>query len=252
MPTPEELRQLSQAQGWSEDFARFSDPQVQAWINQYWDPGRQRFRSQHAPQGAGDWAYVEKPTEGIVDPATGIEYGPHGSRSGVNLSALGLNTLRGSTNLRGGRGGRFGGNLGGIVGPGRFGTAGQAPEFSFTPPSQEEALQDPGYQFALGEGLRALQGSAAARGTLRTGGTLRDLMDYGQQAATQRYGDVYGRQYQLARDEFAPKYGAWQTRYGGDLSRWTTRYGGQLQRDLQREGNIYGLLSAPPPSFYSY
>ena len=59
---------------------------------------------------------------------------------------------------------------------------------AFTPPSAEELLaDDPGYQFRLAEGLRALEGSAAPRGTLRSGATLQALMDYGQDAASQEY-----------------------------------------------------------------
>lgn len=63
----------------------------------------------------------------------------------------------------------------------------------FRAPTQAEAQNDPGYQFALQQGLGALQGSAAARGLTRTGGTLKALMDYGQNAAAQQYGNVYNR-----------------------------------------------------------
>ena len=50
------------------------------------------------------------------------------------------------------------------------------------------ALQNsPGYQFRLGEGLKALERSAAARGTLLTGGTLKGLTRYGQEFASNEY-----------------------------------------------------------------
>jgi len=50
------------------------------------------------------------------------------------------------------------------------------------------ALQNsPGYQFRLGEGLKALERSAAARGTLQTGGTLKGLTRYGQEYASNEY-----------------------------------------------------------------
>jgi hypothetical protein len=45
----------------------------------------------------------------------------------------------------------------------------------------------PGYQFRLGEGLKALERSAAARGTLLTGGTLKGLARYGQDYASNEY-----------------------------------------------------------------
>jgi hypothetical protein len=53
--------------------------------------------------------------------------------------------------------------------------------------------QDPGYQFRLSEGQRALERSGAARGVTNTGGNMKGLLDYGQQAASQEYGNVYGR-----------------------------------------------------------
>jgi hypothetical protein len=104
--TPQKLRQKARAEGWSEDFQRYSDELLEGWISRSWDPRKGKFRSEHAPPGAsGDWVYVEKPTEGIVDPSSGTEWGPHGTRTGVNLSALGLNTLGGSVRTGGGTGG---------------------------------------------------------------------------------------------------------------------------------------------------
>jgi len=138
--TPDKLRQKAKSEGWSEDFARFSDAQLTGWINQYYDPQRGKFRSQHAPPGAGDWAYVEKPTEGIVDPNTGTEWGPHGDKNGVNLSALGLNTLRGS--VGGGRGGGQGGGQG-------IGQMGSPGGFQSISPLQEQLINAIGSQGGL-------------------------------------------------------------------------------------------------------
>jgi hypothetical protein len=95
---------------------------------------------------------------------------------------------------------------------------------------------DPGYQFRLNQGLDAITSNAAARGVLRTGGNLQDLMDYGQNAASQEYQNVWNRAYM-----------PWQQQYQGNLAAWQTQYGGDLQKYLQREQNIYGLLNAPPP-----
>ena len=52
---------------------------------------------------------------------------------------------------------------------------------------------DPGYQFRLSEGQKALERSAAARGTLRTGGTLKALERYAQDAASQEYAAAFER-----------------------------------------------------------
>lgn len=51
----------------------------------------------------------------------------------------------------------------------------------------------PGYEFRLNEGLNAVQSSAAARGSLNSGATLRDLLKYGQDYATSEYGTYLNR-----------------------------------------------------------
>ena len=51
----------------------------------------------------------------------------------------------------------------------------------------------PGYEFRLQEGMDALEGSAAARGGLFSGRTMRAAMDYGQGMASQEYGTYMDR-----------------------------------------------------------
>lgn len=58
--------------------------------------------------------------------------------------------------------------------------------------------QDPGYQFRLDEGLKALQRSAASRGTLLTGGTQKALERYGQNYAAGEFQNVFSRNLALA------------------------------------------------------
>lgn len=52
---------------------------------------------------------------------------------------------------------------------------------------------DPGYAFRLSEGLKALERSAAARGGLMSGGTGKALTRYGQDLASQEYGNAFQR-----------------------------------------------------------
>jgi len=94
----------------------------------------------------------------------------------------------------------------------------------FVDPSMEDVRSDPGYEFARSEGQRGLEASKAAGGTLNTGGTLKDILAWGNNYATQRYGDVrnrkmdtyltnyktqnidpYEKQYRGALDAFAPQ-----------------------------------------------
>ena len=57
---------------------------------------------------------------------------------------------------------------------------------------------DPGYAFRLGEGLKALERSAAARGGLMSGATGKALQRYGQEAGSQEYMNAFNR-YQTER-----------------------------------------------------
>lgn len=53
--------------------------------------------------------------------------------------------------------------------------------------------QDPSYKFRLGEGLKALDRQAAARGGLISGGALKAAQRYGQDVASQEYGNIWNR-----------------------------------------------------------
>jgi hypothetical protein len=121
----------------------------------------------------------------------------------------------------------------------------QAPDFTyedFQGPTMEEAANSPGYKFRVGAGTDALQNWAAARGTLNDSGTAKALEDYGQNAASQEYSNVFKRKYdtyttnranaadayrtnyqtqyidpyvynyQAAKDAFAPQMATWQAR----------------------------------------
>jgi len=59
--------------------------------------------------------------------------------------------------------------------------------------SMSDFNKDPGYQFRMAEGQRALEGSASARGSLNSGGTLRALTRYGQDMGAQEYQSAYNR-----------------------------------------------------------
>jgi len=75
----------------------------------------------------------------------------------------------------------------------------------FQAPTLAQAEQEPGYQFALGQGSKALTNSAAASGNLLTGNTGEALQQYGQQFGEQNYQNVYNRamqQYQLGYNQY--------------------------------------------------
>ena len=52
---------------------------------------------------------------------------------------------------------------------------------------------DPGYQFRLSEGMKALERSAAARGLLQSGTTLKGIQRFGQDLASAEYENAFSR-----------------------------------------------------------
>jgi len=57
----------------------------------------------------------------------------------------------------------------------------------------EDFQADPGYQFRMDEGMRGVEGSAAARGGLLSGAAQKAIQKYGQGLASQEYGNAYSR-----------------------------------------------------------
>lgn len=78
-----------------------------------------------------------------------------------------------------GGGGGAAGSLGGMLGSGNVAT-------------------DPSFQFRLQEGQKALERSAAAKGTLMTGGTMKALTRYAQDYASGEYQNIFNRLYSTA------------------------------------------------------
>jgi hypothetical protein len=68
----------------------------------------------------------------------------------------------------------------------------------YTPFGMSQFQADPGYAFRLGEGQKALDRQAAARGGLISGGALRAAQRYGQEMGSQEYTNAFNR-YQTER-----------------------------------------------------
>jgi hypothetical protein len=72
--------------------------------------------------------------------------------------------------------------------------------YKFAPTTGQQVLDDdPGYQFRLSEGMKALQSTNAAKGGLLSGGAVKGALKYGQGLASQEYEKSYARG--LARNE---------------------------------------------------
>lgn len=109
----------------------------------------------------------------------------------------------------------------------------------FTAPTADQVYQDPVVQAQMKLGQRGIQTSAAARGTLLTTGTLKDLDQFGQTVGATYGGDVYNRalgQYEQERQNYLQNYGKalgeYQQRYG--------IYGDTFNRDLAANAQQFG------------
>ncbi len=60
-------------------------------------------------------------------------------------------------------------------------------------PDYSAFTESPGYQFRLAEGQKAIERSQAARGLLGSGQTLKAITEYGQNIASQEYGNYMNR-----------------------------------------------------------
>jgi gamma-glutamyltranspeptidase len=83
----------------------------------------------------------------------------------------------------------------------------QTPGFQYQP-------TDPSYQFRFNEGQRAIDRSAAAGGSLYSGGTLKALARYGQDYASTEFGKDFDRNNQLAKYGFNAAQGMANTQSG--------------------------------------
>ena len=67
-------------------------------------------------------------------------------------------------------------------------------------PSYQRFQHSPGYQYAVDEAMKQVQGNASSRGLLESGRVVRDMTDRAQGMAQQDYGNWWNRQSQLFGD----------------------------------------------------
>lgn len=70
--------------------------------------------------------------------------------------------------------------------------------------SMADYTADPGYGFRMSEGMKALERSAAARGGLLSGATLKGVQRFGQDLASQEYQNAFNRFYTMRNAQLNP------------------------------------------------
>ena len=137
------------------------------------------------------------------------------------------------------------GQLGGLLDQGLGGQGPLAPwTGQFTAPTLAQAQNEPGYQFALGQGTKALTNSAAASGNLLTGNTGEALQQYGQQFGEQNYQNVYNRamqQYELGYNQFEQNQSNLFNRYASLAGLGQTSAGQLGNQGQAAAGNIANI-----------
>jgi hypothetical protein len=101
---------------------------------------------------------------------------------------------------------------------------------------------DPGYQFRLGESMRAINRGAAAQGHRRSGNVLAALQERAGGLATEEYGQQYGRfQDRLNRLGTIAQFGQDATRLSAGVGQNTaSNIGNLLSQGANARANRYG------------
>jgi hypothetical protein len=104
----------------------------------------------------------------------------------------------------------------------------------------EQFQQDPGYAFRQSEGMKALERSAAARGNLMSGSTMKGIQRFGQDLASQEYQNAFNR-YQIER---SAKLNPLQSLMGSGQSATNVMTGAAGQMGQNEASNLYNAGQA--------
>ena len=99
---------------------------------------------------------------------------------------------------------------------------------------------DPGYAFRQSEGMKALERSAAARGNLLSGSTMKGIQRFGQDLASQEYTNAFNR-YQVNRSN---QLNPLQSLMGAGQSATNVQTGVQGQLGQNQATNLYNAGAA--------
>lgn len=126
--------------------------------------------------------------------------------------------------------------------------------------AQNFLTMDPGYKFRLSEGMKALDRQAAARGGLISGNALKATQRYGQDLASQEFGNAYNRLAKLADvgpqaagvmstlgQNYASNVGNITMGQGNTAANAMLARGSAYQRGLGDIASLYGRMYGPQP-----
>ncbi len=117
----------------------------------------------------------------------------------------------------------------------------------FVGPTKDTFQADPGYDFRVSEGNRALVNDASASGLRRSGGFLKDLATWREGLASQEFGNVFNRQYQTWKTNLDAKAQNYERDWRSSLTDYTLGYqreADEYSRALSTHGmnaDVYGM-----------
>lgn len=132
----------------------------------------------------------------------------------------------------------------GYKGPSEFSYDPYRPGAAFTPkqfaaPTGDTLFTDPGYQFRADQGRKTLEMSAAARGLLNSGGTLKDLINHGQNFASQEYQNAWNRAFDTWSANAAQAKATYDTNRNNAFETWGANAAKNLSAYTTNRNNAY-------------
>lgn len=100
----------------------------------------------------------------------------------------------------------------------------------FKAPTLEDAQNEPGFDYALKQGVKAFENSKAFSGTYKGGATIKGINDYARNMANQNYGQVFERQGQAYDRNRGNAFGNWSANRNNAAENYMTNYG--VSRDV--------------------
>jgi hypothetical protein len=133
----------------------------------------------------------------------------------------------------------------------------------YTPFGMQQFQQDPGYAFRMSEGMKGLERSAAARGGLLSGATLKGIQQYGQDMASQEYQNAFNR-YGIERDRrlgplqslagvgqtTSQQLGAAGTQFANTVGQGNTQFANTMGNLNMNQANVMGNAQMARASAY--
>jgi hypothetical protein len=123
------------------------------------------------------------------------------------------------------------------------GVAGYDPASAMKNFGASDFQADPGYAFRLSEGMKALDRTAASRGGLLSGATLKGAQRYGSDLASQEYGNAYNR-FQANRATQSQEYQNAFNRYQAERAFQAQEYGNEFNRYQAERTNTLAPLQS--------